>query len=383
MIITKKQAISLCKTTKYRKIAKKPLQNAEESGIVKARKRLRMEAPRVISMKDIALRCGVSVATVSKALNGQQDIGEATRERIVSTAQELGYTANAAARALKTSRSYNIGVLFVDPMHGGLAHDFFSSVLDSIRVESERCGYDITFINRNMANRQTSYLQHCLYRGVDGVVIASVDFSDPMVLELVRSDLPVVTIDHMFNERIAVMSDNVSGMESLVRYAVQKGHRRLALIHGERTTVTESRLTGFHRACQASGIPVPEAYIIEAAFHDTSGCYEATRRLLALPERPDCIFFPDDFSYIGGYNAIQEAGLRIPEDISAVGYDGIRLTQVINPPLTTWRQNTEELGREAASRLIELIEQPKTALIDRYIVSGELLEGGSVADLNR
>ena len=337
----------------------------------------------MVSMKDIAKACGVSVATVSKALNGQQDIGRETREKIRRTADEMGYMTNASARALKTSRSYNIGVLFVDPMHGGLAHEYFSSVLDSIRVESERCGYDITFINCNVGRRQTTYLQHCLYRGVDGVVIASVDFTDPMVLELIHSGLPVVTIDHMFNGRMAVMSDNVSGMEQLVRYVVERGHRRLAFIHGERTTVTEGRLTGFYRACEQLGVSVQDEYVLEGAFHDAAGCYEATKRLLTLPERPSCIFFPDDFSYIGGYNAITEAGLRIPEDISAVGYDGIRLSGVVSPALTTWRQNTEELGREAAARLIELIEHPKTALIDRYVVSGCLLEGSSVADLTQ
>ena len=333
-------------------------------------------------MKDIAQRCDVSVATVSKALNGQQDIGRETRERVCRVADEMGYMTNATARALKTNRSYNIGVLFVDPMRSGLAHEFFSSVLDSVRVESERQGYDITFINRNVGRRQTTYLQHCRYRSVDGVVIASVDFSDPMVQELVNSELPVVTIDHVFNGRIAIMSDNVAGMEALVRYAVEKGHRKLAFIHGELTTVTESRLTGFHRACAAAGITVPEEYLVETDFHDAAGCREATKKLLSLPERPDCIFFPDDFSYIGGFNAILEAGLRVPEDISAIGYDGIRLTEVLSPRLTTWRQSTEGLGREAVSRLIELIEHPRTALIDRYVVSGSLLEGGSVADLN-
>ena len=337
----------------------------------------------MISMKDIALKCGVSVATVSKALNGQQDIGRETRERIRQAAEEMGYMTNASARALKTSRSFNIGVLFVDPMRSGLAHEFFSAVLDSIRVESEREGYDITFINRNVGRRQTTYLQHCLYRGLDGVVIASVDFSDPMVLELIRSEIPVVTIDHMFNGRIAVMSDNTAGMEALVRYVVGRGHRRLAFIHGEHTTVTDSRLTGFYRACDALDVPVREEYIVQGAFHDTKRCYEATKELLALSERPSCIFFPDDFSYMGGYNAILEAGLRIPEDISTVGYDGQRISEVVSPALTTWAQNTEGLGREAAARLIELIERPRTAMIDRYVISGRLCEGGSVADVNR
>lgn len=332
-------------------------------------------------MKDIALRCGVSVATVSKALNGHQDIGEETRVRIRRTADEMGYMANAAARTLKTSRSYNIGILFVDGRSSGLAHEYFSGVLDSLRVEAERSGYDITFINASTGKRKTTYLQHCLYRGVDGVVIASVDFYDPMVVELVNAKIPVVTIDHVFNNRIAVVSDNVSGAEALVRYAADKGHRKLAFIHGELTSVTENRLTGFYRACEDLGIEVPAAYVRQSAYHDTDGCYQVTKELLALEDRPTCILFPDDFSSIGGLNAIHDAGLRVPEDVSALGYDGINLARVISPSLTTYRQDIGELGRTAAARLIELIERPKTALLDRVIVPGELVEGSSVARL--
>ena len=153
----------------------------------------------MVSMKDIAKACGVSVATVSKALSGQPDIGEQTRELICRTADSLGYMTNSAARALKTNRTYNIGVLFVDERRSGLAHEYFSAVLESLKVEAEANGYDITFINRNVGKKATTYLQHCQYRGVDGVVIACVDFNDPQVLELVNSRLPVVTIDHVFN----------------------------------------------------------------------------------------------------------------------------------------------------------------------------------------
>ena len=331
-------------------------------------------------MKDIANACGVSIATVSKALNGQLDIGEETRGRVLRAAEEMGYMANAAARALKTKRTCNLGVLFVDPMHGGLAHEFFSMVLDGIRSEAEKNGYDITFIN-NLGSRSSTYLQHCRYRGVDGVVIASADFTDPMVTELVSSELPVVTIDHVFNGHIAVVSDNTHGMEELTRYAISRGHRRLALIHGEKTAVTLNRLAGFHRACEEAGIQVPEAWIREGVFHDPHGCYRLTKELLALPERPSCIFFPDDYSCIGGINAVTEAGLRIPDDISAVGYDGIPLSRIVSPVLTTWRQDTAGMGATAAARLIELIERPRTAILDRVIVNGSLQEGGSVRQL--
>ena len=332
-------------------------------------------------MKDIAKRCGVSTATVSKALNGQPDIGEETRERILRTADELGYMANASARALKTKRSYDIGVLFVDPMHGGLAHEFFSTMLDGIRREAERHGYDITFINSSVGQRQTSYLQHCRYRGLDGVVIASADYFDPMVAELVQSELPVVTVDHVFNNRISVVSDNLVGMDALVRYVYGKGHRKIALIHGEVTSVTRNRLTGFHRACEELGLTVPEKWMRRGVFHDPKGCCQITKELLSQPEIPTCIFFPDDYSYIGGYNAITEAGLRIPEDISVVGYDGIPLSRIISPVLTTWRQDADGLGTVATARLIEQIEHPRTAILDRVIVTGHLQEGGSVKDL--
>ena len=337
----------------------------------------------MVSMKDIAKACDVSVATVSKALSGQQDIGEETRRRIARKAEELGYMANASARALKTNRTYNIGVLFVDPMHGGLAHEFFSGVLDGIREEAEKNGYDITFINSSVGKRPSTYLQHCLYRGVDGVVIATADFTDPMVLELVNSDLPVVPIDHMFNDHASVISDNLRGMDALVRYVVSMGHRDLALIHGEKTTVTTSRLTGFYRACEELGIRVREDMVRESKFHDPEGCARITKEILSLPERPTCIFFPDDYSCIGGYNAIREAGLRVPEDISAVGYDGIPLSRILSPVLTTWRQDSGGLGRTAAARLIEQIEHPKTAILDREIISGKLQEGASVLRIPR
>ena len=335
----------------------------------------------MVSMKDIALRCGVSVATVSKALNGQQDIGADTRERICTVADEMGYLTNSAARALKTNRTYNIGVLFVDERSSGLAHEYFSSMLDSLKVEAEAKGYDITFINRNVGRKPTTYLQHCLYRGVDGVVVACVDFNDPQVVELVNSSLPVVTIDHIFNNRVAVVSDNVVGMEALVRHVYAMGHRRIAFIHGERTTVTENRLTGFYRACAELGLEVPDEYVRESAYHDPDGCAQVTRELISLPERPSCILFPDDFSSVGGLNAIAQAGLKVPEDISATGYDGINLANMMNPRLTTYRQDTAVLGRTAAAKLVELIERPKTALLDRIIISGKLIQGDSVKNI--
>lgn len=349
------------------------------------RKRLSVEEEKtdfMVSMKDIARICDVSVASVSKALNGQPDIGAETRERICKTAAELGYMTNSAARTLKTNRSYNLGVLFSDVSGRGLTHEFFASVLDSFRVEAEQSGYDITFIRKRMNGRNTSYLQHCLRCGVDGVLIACEDFFDPQVFEVVNSSLPVVTLDHVFNNRPSILSDNVTGTESLVRYAVEKGHRRIAYVKGDSTAVTENRSIGFYRACEALNLEIPPEYVVEGAYYDSDRCYENVKKLLALPKRPTCILCPDDFSLCGGLRAVVDAGLKVPDDISLIGYDGIIVSQVMTPHVTTYRQNTKELGSAAAKKLIELIEHPKTSLPDRVIVSGELLPGESVKDIS-
>ena len=326
------------------------------------------------SLKDLAQECGVSVATVSKALNGQPDISEATRARVREAARRMGYVPNMAARSMKTNRTYNIGVLFVDEQQSGLAHEYFSAVLDSFKVRVEQLGYDITFINRNLGGRTMTYLEHCHYRGVDGAVIACVDFNDP----LVNSDVPVVTIDHVFNNRMAVLSDNVMGLSALVRTAYAQGHRRIAFIHGERTAVTENRLAGFYKSCDELGLEVPDAYVREGIYHDAARCAQETKALLALPQRPTCIIFPDDFSAMGGYNAIQQAGLHIPQDISVMGYDGIYLSRVMSPKLVTYQQNTMMLGRTAADKLVQMVEHPRVTLAEQLLVTGKLLDGSSV-----
>lgn len=236
------------------------------------------------SLKDLARECGVSVATVSKALNGQSDISAATRDRVREAARRMGYVPNMAARAMKTNRTYNLGVLFVDERQSGLAHEYFSAVLDSFKVQVEKLGYDITFVNRNLGGRTMTYLEHCHYRGVDGAVIACVDFNDPQVVELVNSDVPVVTIDHVFNNRMAVLSDNVNGLSALVRYAYANGHRRIAFIHGERTAVTENRLAGFYKSCAELGLQVPEEYVRSGVYHDPDRCAEETVVLLSKGE---------------------------------------------------------------------------------------------------
>ena len=334
------------------------------------------------SMKDISELCGVSIATVSKALNDQSDIGEETKARIKQVAKELGYFPNSSARALKTKRTYNLGVLFVDEAQSGLTHDYFSNVLNSFKKVAEEKGYDITFISAgNGGGKRMSYLERCRYRGFDGVVIACVDFENPEVAELVKSDIPLVTIDHSFYGRAAVISDNVTGMKDLLTYIIEQGHKKIAYIHGADSAVTKNRLSSFFKTAEELGISVPDEYIKEAAYRSTKEAGKATKELMELKNPPTCILYPDDFSCFGGMNVIREKGLRIPEDISVAGYDGLRIGRHIEPKLTTLRQDTDAIGEEAAKKLIDLIEKPKTTIIEQIVIGGEVYEGKTVRKL--
>ena len=300
----------------------------------------------MVSMKDLAAACNVSVATVSKALNDQHDVSAKTKEMVRRKAKELGYFPNSAAKALKTNRSHNIGVLFVDEAQSGLTHDFFANVLDSFKRTIELRDYDLTLVNcSKMHHGSMTYLERARYRGFDGVVIACIDFKDSEVVELVDSNIPVVTIDYIFNNRIAVISDNTT--------------------------------------CTQLGIEVPDEYLKTADYRNTEETYQRTMELLDLSDPPTCILYPDDFAGFGGINAIRERGLRIPEDISVAAYDGIRIGRHIEPKLTTIRQDTEQIGKLAAENLIKLIEHPRTTIIRPIVVEGELYKGSTVKDINK
>lgn len=334
----------------------------------------------MVTIKDISKACGVSPATVSKALNGYDDISEETVRLVKQTARELNYTPNAAARLLKTSISHNIGVLFVDDTMSGLTHEYFSYILNSVKEEAERNGYDITFISQTLGRRKMSFLQHCLYRNCDGVVIASVNFDSPAVNELVSSNVPVITIDYAFDNISAVLSDNVEGAYKLTSYLLDKGHRRIAFIHGEQTSVTSKRLVGFNKALRERAVMIPAEYLVQARYHDADSVRRATAQLMDLPEPPTAIMFPDDISFLGGQAELLNRGIRIPEDISVCGYDGISLSGLLQPPLTTWHQDADRIGKESVRKLIESIEHKPTCAAEQIMVSGQLVSGSSVRE---
>ena len=254
-------------------------------------------------------------------------------------------------------------------------------MLQSFKKEAERRGYDITFITHNMSRSKMTYLEHCRYRNVDGICIVCCHFDESEVLQLVSSPIPLVTIDHVFNNRACIQSENRQGIEALTRYVISKGHKRIAFIHGSQDTVSDIRLTSFLRTMSEAGLNVPDEYLIESPYHDPAAAREATACLLASPVRPTCILMPDDYAALGGMDAIRARGLKIPEDISIAGFDGVELLQMCQPKLTTVAQDTARIGQEAARKLVHLIEQPRTTLPEIISIPCRLIEGETVASL--
>lgn len=337
----------------------------------------------MVTIRMIAQKCGCSTATVSKALNGAPDVSAETAERIRAAASEMGYTPNAAARSLKTSRSYSFGVMFEESSNIGLAHEFFARILNGFKCRAEELGYDISFISDRLGGWEISYVEHARYRNYDGVLVANVDAADAGLMELLASGIPLVTIDYVFDHCGSVLSDNVGGMRDLVNHVYNLGHRKLAMIHGDLNAVSKIRVASFYRTCKELGLEVPDEYMVAGFFRNPQSASQATRKLLQLPDPPTCIFYPDDYSYIGGMNEIEKAGLSIPEDISAVGYDGLELIQAFRPRLTTLRQEAIQMGIAAAEELVRAVEEGKSYIPRTITVPGCVLSGATVKDLTR
>ncbi|MCC6093929.1 MAG: LacI family transcriptional regulator [Eubacterium sp.] len=334
---------------------------------------------RPVSIRDIAKACGVSVATVSKALNGYKDVSEETAHKIRRMAEKLDYHPDPSAIQLRTNISHNIGVVFEDETSSGLLHPYFSSILNSAKNELERLGYDITFISQKMVG--DSFLRHVRYRKCDGILIANVNFKDLKIQQLVQSDIPFITIDYQVMNHSCVMSDNEEGGYELTRYLIENGHRRIAFIHGEDTLVTQKRLQGFRRALSEAGIGTDEYSEYDGKYNNPAYNSEVLRTIMSGSVKPTAIMFSDDFSYIGGRRVLRELGYSIPGDISAVGYDGIDVGQILEPSLTTYRQDAEGIGRLSAQKLIEIVVNWRSSAVEEIKVNGRMLIGETVRDI--
>lgn len=337
----------------------------------------------MVSIKDIASACSVSIATVSKALNNHKDVSESTKNLIRETAKKMGYLPNTQARALKTNRTYNLGVLFAERAQSGLTHSYFAAVLNAFKNEAESYGYDLTFISHNIGDNNLTYYEHCICRNVDGVVVACVDdYQDAGVKELLESSVPTVTIDYQSPNKPAIVSNNYFGMRNLVEYIYKKGHRKIAYIYGDLANVTTTRLKSFEDTLNEFGVEVRSDYLLQGHYHDPKSTEKLAASLVQLADPPTCIIVSDDFSAVGAYNAFEKLGLAIPNDISIAGFDGIVLSQVLHPKLTTFKQDTDRIGSEAAKQLIALIKKEINSDIEPIVIDGYMLNGASVKDLN-
>ena len=327
----------------------------------------------MVRLKDIAEVCGVSVATVSRALNGLTNESKERTAFICQTARDMGYYPNAAAKTLKTSRSSNLGILYEDRMN----HDYFSSLIDELRQEADRNGYDLTFLGRS-GYSERNYYEHARQRNLDGVIVVQADYDASAVIRLATSSIPTVIIDHPYDGCDCVISDNRASMEQIVRHVFSRGHTRIAFIQGEKGAVSRERLAGFYKICAELGIRVPVEYVREGRFHEPADCAAIIRQLLQLNEPPDCVLCPDDYSCLGALWRLESEGIRVPQDVSLVGYDGIHMSQMMQPRLTTFCQDAASIAHESFALMIDAIENPDSHVPKHVTVSGMLIEGETV-----
>ena len=334
----------------------------------------------MITLKDVAARCGYSTAAVSKALNGRSDINTNTARQIREVARDMGYIPNTAARTLITNSSMSVGLLFYLEETTIWEHEYFASIAASVQEVMEREGFDIAPVNIARKSVVGSCADYCRHRNYDGVLVMSVDNNARELTEFVASSqsLPMVMIDAWLPDRSAVISDNYTGARDLIYYAYLRGHRRIAFICGEEDSiVTQARLKGVQEACRDLSLTLPAEYLLTGGYRSPEKTAEAFSRLMSLPQPPTCILCPDDYAALGAYSRARQMGLSIPEDISLMGYDGIPLTRIISPRLTTLQQDSAGIGQQAAQMLLELIRNPQTPCRQVYL-PGSLIKGESV-----
>lgn len=338
----------------------------------------------MVTIQELSKKCGVSISTVSKALNGYSDISEKTRELVINTANTMGYLPNAAARAVKLKKTYNIGVIFNSCSTVSYRSEYFAHIIAAFREEAASHGYNITFIEKQIGRRTLTYLEHCQYRHFDGVCIVRADSDYDEVVKLINSEIPVVAIDDAFPKAYSVISDNFSGMKQLTNFAIRQGHARIAYIHGKKDIfMTRNRLEGFFTALEENKIRIPEDYVIEGMYQNTLRAEELTIKLLQMEQRPTCILAPDDFSCMGVLVGIRKSGLVPARDVSIAGYDGSDLNLMFGAKLTTVKQEKDHIGKEAAKKLIHIIEHGKELPLDFVAVKPTLIIGNSVRKLER
>ncbi|MFI1869629.1 LacI family DNA-binding transcriptional regulator [Streptomyces jumonjinensis] len=306
------------------------------------------------SIKDVAAHAGVSVATVSRTLNGHPSVSPGARTRVLAAVEALDYRPNAVARSLRTDQTHTLGLVISDVLN-----PYFTSLARAVEEEARALGYSVIIGNADeRPELQDHHIRTLLDRRIDGLLVSPADGRSPLTLEAVRSPTPVVLVDRWLPglDVPVVRADGRVAVHDLVAHLHGLGHRRLAIITGPASTTTGSeRVSAFRSGLSAFGLPLPEAYIGQGDFQAESG-RRAMERFLALPEPPGAVFAADNLMALGALDAIRAHGLRVPEDIALAAFDDIPWFVHTDPPLTAIAQPTDELGRAAVRALIARIE---------------------------
>ena len=307
------------------------------------------------TIKQVAERAGVSIATVSRALNNKGDVSAETRDHVRAVARSVGYRADPTARSLATQKTRLVGVVVGDNAgHRDLSLVFFGKVLAAISRRLAQSHYDPLLLQPDDAGPEHRF---------DAAVLIGVDDDDPLIADLSSRDVPLVGVDVRCDADAAayVGSDHADGIRLALAHLYALGHRRVAHLAGAANTLAGAeRLDAFRRESEALRLDSPGELIRRGDFSSASG-YRETCALLALRAPPTAIVAASDLMALAALQAIRDTGLKPGADIAVVGFDDLEAAALAHPPLTTIRQDRQELGTIAATRAIELIETPDAA----------------------
>jgi LacI family transcriptional regulator, galactose operon repressor len=311
------------------------------------------------TIRDVAQRAGVSIATVSRVLNEKGDVRSTTRERVQEAASELGYSVDSVGRALASQRTRLVGVVVGDNAgHRDLSLMFFGKVLSAISRRLSQLGYEPLLLQDADTGGAHRF---------DAAIVIGIDDDDPVVIDLCKREIPLVGVDVRCGDAF-VGSDHAGGVRLALAHLRAIGHRRVAHIAGATNThAGAERLAAFRHGCSDQ----PEEYIRLGDFSSASGYREACA-LLALDDPPTAIVAASDLMALATLQAIWESGRRPGRDVAVVGFDDLEAAALAHPPLTTVRQDRHELGAIAAECAIDLLERPD-AVARRIVLPVELV----------
>jgi LacI family transcriptional regulator len=308
-----------------------------------------------VTIEELSRQLGISISTVSKALNGYPDVASATREKVLAKARELDYQPSSAARNLRRGRTEKIGFVFNSAFT--FISDYFAEVIIGATAAAESQGNNIVLYT-NEGDSPNSILNLFRAREVDGFIIVWNHVPAVSIDTLLAADVPFVVLGRRVAHEKAsyIAPDNYFGAMALMNHLLEQGHRRIAFMtRPEMGCTNEDRLNGYKDSLERSGITYDPDLIVETKIKSLSG-YHAMNQLLDLAVPPTAVFAFHDYVAIDAQQAILERGLRIPRDIALAGFDGLRASLITSPTITTVSQPLAEIGKASVLALLRLID---------------------------